>query len=58
MYAIRSYYALFLLSRGIDLLLLGDEAAFQTGLPVERVKTAVYLTASLLAGSVVSYNFV
>jgi len=48
--------ALFLLSRGIDLLLLGDEAAFQTGLPVERVKTAVYLTASLLAGSVVAVS--
>lgn len=47
---------LFLLSRGIDLLLLGDEAAFQTGLPVERVKTSVYLTASLLAGSVVAVS--
>ena len=47
---------LFLLSRGMDLLLLGDEAAFQTGLPVERVKTAVYLTASLLAGSVVAVS--
>jgi len=47
---------LFLLSRGIDLLLLGDEAAFQTGLPVERVKTAVYITASLLAGSVVAVS--
>ncbi len=47
---------LFLLSRGMDLLLLGEEAAFQTGLPVERVKTAVYLTASLLAGSVVAVS--
>lgn len=47
---------LFLLSRGMDLLLLGDEAAFQSGLPVERVKTAVYLTASLLAGSVVAVS--
>ncbi len=47
---------LVLLSRGMDLLLLGDEAAFQTGLPVERVKTAVYLTASLLAGSVVAVS--
>ncbi|GAB4372704.1 MAG: iron ABC transporter permease [Deltaproteobacteria bacterium] len=47
---------LFLLARGIDLLLLGDEAAFQAGLPVERVKTAVYLTASLLAGSVVAVS--
>ncbi len=48
--------ALFLLSRGLDLLLLGDQAAFQTGLSVERVKTATYLTASLLAGSVVAVS--
>jgi iron complex transport system permease protein len=40
----------------MDLLLLGDEAAFQSGLPVEKVKTAVYLTASLLAGSVVAIS--
>jgi iron complex transport system permease protein len=48
--------ALLLLSRGLDLLLLGDESAFTTGLPVEKVKTAVYLTASLLAGSVVAVS--
>ena len=47
---------LLLLSRGLDLLLLGDQAAFQTGLSVERVKTATYLTASLLAGSVVAVS--
>ncbi len=47
---------LFLLSRGLDLLLLGEQAAFQTGLSVERVKTATYLTASLLAGSVVAVS--
>ncbi len=48
--------ALMLMSRGLDLLLLGDEAAFHAGLPVERVKTALYLTASLLAGSVVAVS--
>ena len=47
---------LYLLSRGLDLLLLGDHAAFQSGLSVERVKTATYLTASLLAGSVVAVS--
>jgi iron complex transport system permease protein len=47
---------LFLLSRGLDLLLLGDSEAFQAGLSVERVKTATYLTASLLAGSVVAVS--
>ena len=31
---------LYLLSRGLDLLLLGEHAAFQAGLSVERVKTA------------------
>jgi iron complex transport system permease protein len=47
---------LYLLSKGLDLLLLGEQAAFQTGLSVERVKTATYLTASLLAGSVVAVS--
>ncbi len=48
--------ALFLLSRGLDLLLLGEGEAFHAGLDVERVKTATYLTASLLAGSVVAVS--
>jgi iron complex transport system permease protein len=47
-------FVLFLLSRGLDLMLLGDAAAFQAGLPVEKVKVAVFVTASLLAGSVVA----
>jgi len=47
---------LFLLSRGLDLMLLGDDAAFQSGLPVEKVKAATYVTASLLAGSVVAVS--
>ena len=48
--------ALFLLAKGLDLLLLGEEEAFHAGLDVERVKTAVYLIASLLAGSVVAVS--
>jgi ABC-type Fe3+-siderophore transport system permease subunit len=48
--------ALLLLARGLDLLLLGDAEAFQAGLSVDRVKTATYLTASLLAGSVVAVS--
>ncbi|MDA8120951.1 MAG: iron ABC transporter permease [Deltaproteobacteria bacterium] len=47
---------LFLLSRGLDLMLLGDDAAFQAGLPVEKVKAATYVTASLLAGCVVAVS--
>ncbi|MCL1927103.1 MAG: iron ABC transporter permease [Syntrophorhabdaceae bacterium] len=48
--------ALFLLARGLDLLLLGEEEAFHAGLDVERAKTMVYLVASLLAGSVVAVS--
>ncbi len=47
---------LLLLSRGLDLMLLGDDAAFQAGLPVEKVKAATYVTASLLAGCVVAVS--
>jgi len=47
---------LFLLSRGLDLMLLGDDAAYQVGLPVEKVKAAAYVTASLLAGCVVAVS--
>jgi iron complex transport system permease protein len=47
---------LFLLARGLDLMLLGDDAAFQAGLPVERVKAVTYVTASLLASSVVAVS--
>jgi iron complex transport system permease protein len=55
-YVAAGLLALLPLSRGLDLLLLGDEAAFHAGLPVERVKTALYLVASLLAGSVVAVS--
>lgn len=48
--------ALFLLSRGLDMLLLGEREAFHAGLDIERAKTAAYLTASLLAGSVVAVS--
>ncbi|MBI5574906.1 MAG: iron ABC transporter permease [Deltaproteobacteria bacterium] len=47
---------MFLLSRGLDLMLLGDDAAFQAGLPVEKVKAVTYVTASLLAGCVVAVS--
>lgn len=48
--------ALLLLARGMDLMLLGDEEAFHAGLPVERIKGVVYLSASLLAASVVAVS--
>jgi iron complex transport system permease protein len=55
-YVLAGSVALFLLARGLDLLLLGEAEAFHAGLDVERVKTAVYLVASLLAGSVVAVS--
>ena len=55
-YVAAATIVLFLLSRGLDLMLLGDDAAFQAGLPVEKVKVAVFVTASLLAGSVVAVS--
>ena len=55
-YVLAGSVALFLLARGLDLLLLGEDEAFHAGLDVERVKTAVYIVASLLAGSVVAVS--
>jgi iron complex transport system permease protein len=55
-YVAAGTFALFLLSRGLDMMLLGDDAAFQAGLQVEKVKLAVFVTASLLAGSVVAVS--
>lgn len=55
-YVLAAAAVLLFLGRGMDLLLLGDDAAYQAGLPVERFKTAVYLLASFLAGAVVSVS--
>jgi iron complex transport system permease protein len=48
------FLLLFLLARGMDLLLLGDEAAFQAGLPLGAAKGLLFLGATLLAASVVA----
>jgi len=42
--------------RGLDVMLLGDEGALSTGLSVERFKTLMFVTVSLLTGVVVSFS--
>ncbi len=47
--------ALLPLSRALDALTLGDDAAATLGIPVERVKIVAFLSASLLAAAAVAY---
>lgn len=44
------------LGRDLNLLSLGEDAAHQTGVPVERVKAAAFFAASLVTGAVVSVS--
>ncbi len=44
------------LSRDLNLLSLGEDAAHQTGAPVERVKLTAFFAASLVTGAVVSVS--
>jgi iron complex transport system permease protein len=44
------------LARDFNLLSLGEDAAHQTGAPVERVKAAAFFAASLVTGAVVSVS--
>jgi iron complex transport system permease protein len=48
------FLLLYLLARGMDLLLLGDEAAFQAGLSVGKAKAVLFAGATFLAASVVA----
>lgn len=45
-----------LLSRGLDVMLLGDESAQKSGLNVERFKAWIFVIASVLTGSVVALS--
>ncbi len=51
-----SIAALLILSRGLDVMLLGDEGAMQSGIEIEKFKSLVFLVASLLTGAVVSIS--
>ena len=44
------------LGRDLNLLALGEDAAYQGGVPVERVKAAAFFGASLVTGAVVSVS--
>lgn len=45
---------IFLLSRSLNLLIVGEESAFSLGVSVEKVKVVIYLLASLLTGATVA----
>jgi len=51
-----SIAALVIMSRGLDVMLLGDEGAMQSGIEIEKFKSLVFLVASLLTGAVVSIS--
>ncbi len=47
---------LLLMARGLDIMLLGDETALQSGLEVERFKTILFVVVSFQTGAVVSIS--
>ncbi len=49
-----SILVIFLVSRSLNLLMVGEESALSLGVSVERVKIIVYLIASLLTGATVA----
>ncbi|HUT56118.1 MAG TPA: iron ABC transporter permease [bacterium] len=55
-YAAAGAFVLMGLGRDFNLLALGEDAAAQTGVPVERVKGAAFFAASLVTGAVVSVS--
>ena len=54
LYLLPATAALFLLARPLDLLALGEEPALYLGVPVERVKLAAYVVASLVVAASVA----
>ena len=50
------FVILYMLSRNLNLIALGEEEAAILGVEVPRVKVSVYLTASLITGAVVSVS--
>lgn len=51
---ILSMLTIFLLSRELNLLMVGEESALSLGVSVERIKIIIYLIASLLTGATVA----
>jgi iron complex transport system permease protein len=50
------FFLLYLFSRSLNLISMGEEDAMILGVEVRRVKVGVYLTASLITGAVVSVS--
>jgi len=50
------FFVLYLLSHSLNLIGMGEEDAMALGIEVRRVKTAVYIVASLITGAVVSIS--
>jgi iron complex transport system permease protein len=50
------FFLLYLFSHSLNLIGMGEEEAMILGIEVRRVKTAVYVTASLITGAVVSVS--
>ncbi len=50
------FFLLFLFSRSLNLIAMGEEDALILGVEVRRVKTSVYIIASLITGAVVSVS--
>ncbi|MFO8059013.1 MAG: iron ABC transporter permease [bacterium] len=53
-YVFAGVFVILGLSRDFNLLSLGDDAAYQSGVPVERTKATAFFAASLVTGAVVS----
>ncbi|MBI4853691.1 MAG: iron ABC transporter permease [Acidobacteria bacterium] len=49
-----SIVIIFLISRSLNLLMVGEESALSLGVAVERIKIIIYLLASLLTGATVA----
>lgn len=47
---------LLFIARGLDVMLLGDETALQSGLDVEKFKAVLFIVVSFLTGAVVSIS--
>jgi iron complex transport system permease protein len=53
---VAGFLVLYLFSRSLNLISMGEEDALILGVEVQRVKIGVYLTASLITGAVVSVS--
>lgn len=55
-FVLLSTLLLLFLSRGLDVMLLGEETAQQSGIDVEKLKTFLFIVVSCLTGAIVSIS--